>query len=85
MTATHRAKKDASRRTKNRFKEHTLVMVKKLPQWSDNWNTNSTVFKGTSILFESTERDEKGKFAKWCGWIPACEVERIEDDEKRIQ
>ena len=82
MLATHRAKKDASRRTKNRFKEHTLMFVKKLPVWSDTWikNVIDSVFRGTSILFESVEKDEKGKFAKWCGWIPACEVERVEND-----
>lgn len=81
MLATHRAKKDASRRTKNRFREHTLVFVERLPLWSDTWikNENDRVFVGDSILFESVEKDEKGKFAKWCGWIPASEVERIEE------
>jgi|TARA_R110002110_G_C13466661_1_gene719297 hypothetical protein len=79
MKSTHRAKDDASRRTKNRFREHTLVLVRELPLWSDNWSSNDSVFRGTSLLFESTEKDEKGKFAKWCGWIPSIEVERIKE------
>ena len=72
MQATHRPKKNAERRTKNRFKEHTLVMVR---------TEKSTICYACNtniILFESVEKDEKGRFARWTGWIPACEVERIE-------
>jgi hypothetical protein len=32
---------------------------------------------GKWILFESVEKDDKGRFAKWAGWIAVSEVERI--------
>jgi hypothetical protein len=66
MQATHRPIKNAEVRTKNRFKEHTLVEVRR------SINTRSW------ILFESAEKDNKGRFAKWAGWIAVSEVERIE-------
>lgn len=65
VQATHRPIKDAERRTKNRFNEHTLVEVR------------HSINTGSWILFESVEKDDKGRFAKWAGWIAVSEVERI--------
>jgi|TARA_R110000824_G_scaffold310561_6_gene497851 hypothetical protein len=72
MRATHRPRKDASIRTKNWFKEYTMVLVEEEP--TVYW-TNPT-YKDQTMFFESAEKDEKGVFAKWCGWVPANEVER---------
>tara|TARA_Y100001973_G_C5025358_1_gene245264 strand:- start:107 stop:454 length:348 start_codon:yes stop_codon:yes gene_type:complete len=83
-----KAKKNASKRTKNRFREHTLIL--------DGDRVSETVsgFIGRKcILFASIEPTEKGSpFPRWMGWLPIDEIQnefcgqcevRLNDDDFR--
>jgi hypothetical protein len=74
---TYKPSKDATSRTKNRFKEHTLV-VESFGGLKERTSTRVFGLAGIEcILFESVERDTKHvNSPRWMGWIPASEVER---------
>jgi len=77
---TYKPNKDATSRTKNRFKEHTLVIG---PSGEQGRTSNRVqAFPDVEcILFESVERDTKHvNSPRWMGWIPASEVERATHD-----
>ena len=77
---TYKPSKDATSRTKNRFKEHTLVAG--FSGGEERISTRVFGLVGTKcILFESVERDTKHvNSPRWMGWIPASEVERATHD-----
>jgi hypothetical protein len=72
QTATHKPNKDASRRTKNRFKEHTLAAVQLV-----GGIRFGIIHDEDCILFESVEKDTTHHGPTWAGWIPVSEVEGI--------
>jgi len=70
--ATHKPIQAATKRTKNRFREHTLMAVQVVGSIR-----LGTIDGESCILFESVEKDTINNGSRWMGWIPASEVERI--------
>lgn len=77
-------KSNASKRTKNRFREHTLVLG---TQWEANNEPVTTIFKfgelrgKECISMQSEERDPHfTAWPRWAGWIPLNELEEIEGE-----
>jgi len=81
-----KAKTDATKRTKNRFREHTIVPVEEFEGFSfaDDRTLADNVagFKGrTCKAFCSEERDSKDeRYPRWFGWLPVDEIELVEEE-----
>ena len=76
-----KARASATKRTKNRFREHTLVLGS---QWEASGKPVTTVLKHGElqgrecISMQSEERDpEFGGWPRWAGWIPLDEIEEV--------
>ncbi len=83
-------KANASKRTKNRFREHTLIVGARMEETDE---PVTTIFKfgelrgKECISMQSVEQDPKfetgmGDFhpvPRWMGWIPLDEIEQVED------
>jgi hypothetical protein len=73
----------ATKRTKNRFREHTIIPFSEeegpIGNRGDEFSENVFGFKGRKCqAFCSLERDPKlEKYPRWFGWIPVDEVEEI--------
>ena len=72
--ATHKPIQAATKRTKNRFREHTLMAVQVVGSIR-----LGTIDGESCILFESVETNTAHRGSRWMGWIPASEVERIKE------
>ena len=77
---------NASKRTKNRFREHTIVPVEEFEGFSfaegRTLAENVSGFKGrTCKAFCSVERDSKDeRYPRWFGWLPVDEIELVEEE-----
>jgi hypothetical protein len=81
-----KAKNTATRRTKNRFNEHTLIPISDMggivsEVFTREFSDTVHGFKGRMCqAFCSTERNGKdphGWVPRWFGWIPVDEIEEI--------
>jgi hypothetical protein len=72
-----KARKTASRRTKNRIKEHgeSFTLIRE--------NCHGSLFNGQpALLLRANTRnssDGKGGKESWFGWLPSSEIEIIND------
>ena len=79
-----KAKANASKRTKNRFREHTLIVGARM---EDTNEPVTTIFpfgelKGKKcISMQSVEKDSTSPLwsPRWMGWIPLDEIEEVEE------
>ena len=77
---------NATKRTKNRFNEHTIIPAKddespvssQFREFADNVHG----FIGrTCQSFCSVERDSKDpRYPRWIGWLPVDEIEEVEGE-----
>ena len=79
-----KAKANASKRTKNRFREHTLVVGARMEETNE---PVTTIFKfgelrgKECISMQSLEEDTKFPTSpRWMGWIPLDEIEEVEEE-----
>ena len=82
-----RPNENATKRTKNRFREHTIIPFpeEKGPIANNFLNEFSDIvygYKGrTCRAFCSVERNPNmTKYPRWFGWIPVDEVEEVEQE-----
>jgi hypothetical protein len=79
-------KTSASKRTRNRFKEHTVIPVDQFEGFSfkDGRELADNVhgFEGrTCKAFCSEERNSKDeRYPRWFGWLPVDEIELVEGE-----
>ena len=83
--STFQPTKNATNRTKNRFREHTLVIDSSGEE--ERRSTKVHGFLGVEcILFKSVERDtNRPNSPRWRGWIPASEVQRTKQQLKKAR
>ena len=90
-----KAKANASKRTKNRFREHTLIVGARM---EDTNEPVTTIFKfgelqgkecismqsleeDTKFVTPEGENDPNWRFVpRWMGWIPLNEIEEVEEE-----
>ena len=77
-------KANASKRTKNRFREHTLIVGARMEGTEE---PVTTIFKfgelqgRKCISMKSEEKDAKFENSpRWMGWIPLDEIEEVEEE-----
>lgn len=73
IKTTYEPKSSASGRTKNRFREHTLITS---GSEVDGRKSNRVYgIDGWCVLFESVERDKTHtNLPRWRGWLPLDEL-----------
>jgi len=78
-----KAKANASKRTKNRFKEHTLVVGARMEVTGEPVTTTLQFgeLKGKKCLsMQSVEKDSMFPTSpRWMGWIPLAEIEEVKE------
>lgn len=77
----------ASKRTKNRFSEHTIICITAegglmSEHFTREFADNVHGFKGRKCqAFCSTERNSKDpQWPRWFGWLPVDEIEEIGEE-----
>jgi len=77
----------ATRRTKNRFSEHTIIRIADegglmSEHFTKEFSENVSGLIGkTCRAFCSTERDSRDdRYPRWFGWIPVDEIELVEGE-----
>ena len=78
----------ATKRTKNRFSEHTIIRITEegglmSEHFTKEFSENVNGFVGRKCqAFCSTERNNKDpRYPRWFGWIPVDEIEEVEGEE----
>ena len=86
-----RPNENATKRTKNRFREHTIIPFSEEegPIGNSGEQFSETVFgfKGRKCqAFCSVERNPNmSQYPRWFGWIPVDEVEEVVEQKRQEQ
>ncbi len=86
-----RPNENATKRTKNRFREHTIIPFSEeegpIGNRGDEFSETVFGFQGRKCqAFCSVERNPNMvKYPRWFGWIPLDEVEEIKEETEEVE